>query len=58
MDDIDQMDPTVFAGDFDDDDTLEAAQPAELESFLATARAAHEERIREFWLKLSLDWDA
>lgn len=44
------MEETVSAIDFNDQpDTFETAQPSKLESFLAVARAAHEERIRAFW---------
>jgi hypothetical protein len=33
-------------------DTLETEAPAEIETFLAVARAAREERIRAFWRRL------
>jgi len=33
-------------------DTFETQEPAEIESFLAVARAAREERIRAFWRRL------
>jgi hypothetical protein len=38
-------------------DTFETEQPAELESFLTVARAAHEERIRAFWRRLGQVYD-
>ena len=39
------------------DDTFETGEPAEIESFLAVARAAHEERIRAFWRRLGRVYD-
>ena len=38
-------------------DMLETEPPAELESFLALARAAHEERIHAFWRRFGLNYD-
>jgi hypothetical protein len=52
------MEQTTSTIDFDNlPDTFETAQPSKLESFLAVARAAHEERIRAFWLRFGVDYD-
>jgi hypothetical protein len=51
---VDTFETDTFETDTFETDTLEAAQRSELESFLAVARAAHEERVHAFWRRFGL----